>query len=106
MRGLDRMRRVLELLSGEGDRWERLQAAGFEFLLAAARREVWPSSLRAEAERVQAGLLTAGVADGGVWEADEAEVVWLARDLIRLCQQAERIWQRPAASLACEATAC
>jgi len=90
MRGLERLRRVAELLSGGGDRWERLQAAGFEFLLAAAGREGWSPSLRAEAERVRAGLLTAGVADGGVWEADEAEVVWLAADLMRLCEQAER----------------
>ena len=98
MRGLDRLRRVRERLNGSGDAWERLQSAGFEFLTAAVGRETWPSGLRAEAERVRAGLLTAGVADGGLWEADEAEVAWLTLDLLRLCDRADRaLRHRPAA---------
>lgn len=95
MSGLDRLRRVRERLCGEGgDARERLQAAGCEFLLAAVGREAWPAGLRAEAERVRAGLLTVGVADGDVREADEAEVEWLTHDLLRLCERGERCFRR------------
>lgn len=91
MWSLDRLRHVRErLFDGDGDSRDRLQAAGFDFLLAADGRETWPAELRGEAERVRAGLLTIGVADSGVWEADEAEVEAMMDDLRRLCDRVER----------------
>jgi hypothetical protein len=108
MRGLDRLRRVLELLGrADCDRRERLQAAGYEFLLAAVGRESWPAGLRGEAEQVRAGLLTAGVGGGGLWEASDAEVAWLTDDLTRFCRRAcgVRPPRRPA-RVRCEPVLC
>lgn len=89
--GIDKLRQAKALLASDGRHRGTLRAAAHLFWSAEFYCESWPAGLRTMAESLTAKIFRHGPIDAAMLRMSDAAADEVKRDLLRLCEEAERL---------------